>query len=190
MKANLSKYTQQLRRSRLLIQEPPLQVLPSLAVEIGLNEAIAFQQLYWLMSRDLGPGNPHLREIEGVRWVGKDLFIWRDDHFPFWSESTIRRTFAHLRNKKLVKEEELDSNKGNRTRWKTIDFDELDILEVGRNKGNKKITPPSAQNERMGRSKRTDDHVKLASSTQYEKNIDFLSIEEREQLKRKAGIHS
>jgi hypothetical protein len=37
--------------SRLLIHEPALQVLPSLAVAIGLNEAIFLQQLhYWLVS--------------------------------------------------------------------------------------------------------------------------------------------
>ena len=34
----------------LLISEPPLQVLPSLAVKIGLNEAIVLQQIhYWLL---------------------------------------------------------------------------------------------------------------------------------------------
>ena len=34
---------------RLLIDEPPLMVLPSLAAVIGLNEAIMLQQIhYWL----------------------------------------------------------------------------------------------------------------------------------------------
>ncbi|WLF74824.1 hypothetical protein Q3V38_08385 [Limosilactobacillus fermentum] len=33
----------------LLIEEPPLQVLPSLAKSIGLNEAIVLQQIhYWI----------------------------------------------------------------------------------------------------------------------------------------------
>ena len=35
--------------SRLLINENPLQVLPTLAVKIGLNEAMILQQMhYWL----------------------------------------------------------------------------------------------------------------------------------------------
>ena len=35
--------------SNLLIEEPPLQVLPSLALAVGLNEAIILQQMhYWL----------------------------------------------------------------------------------------------------------------------------------------------
>ena len=46
--------------SRLLIDEPPLQVLPSLAREIGLNEAIMLQQIhYWLLKS----GN----EFEGAK---------------------------------------------------------------------------------------------------------------------------
>jgi hypothetical protein len=35
----------------LLIKEPPLQVLPSLAVAIGLKPALVLQQLYWLSQR-------------------------------------------------------------------------------------------------------------------------------------------
>ena len=35
--------------SQLLINEPPLQILPTLAKELGLNEAIVLQQIhYWL----------------------------------------------------------------------------------------------------------------------------------------------
>lgn len=35
--------------AQLLINEPPLQVLPTLAKTIGLNEAIVLQQVhYWL----------------------------------------------------------------------------------------------------------------------------------------------
>ena len=36
--------------SNLLTQEPPLQVLPSLAVAIGLNEAIVLQQVHYLLN--------------------------------------------------------------------------------------------------------------------------------------------
>ncbi len=40
------------RHSSLLIEESPLQVLPSLAKAIGLNEAIFAQQLhYWLRGK-------------------------------------------------------------------------------------------------------------------------------------------
>jgi hypothetical protein len=69
--------------SKLLIEEPPLQVLPTLAQRIGLNEAIVLQQIhYW--SRGKGDG-----------WVYNSVAQWRGQ-FPFWSERTIRRILHKL----------------------------------------------------------------------------------------------
>jgi hypothetical protein len=76
----------------LLIPEPPLQVLPSLAKEVGLNEAIVLQQLhYWRlqMGRD---------EDETIYNTIED---WKEQ-FPFWSERTIRRIIERLREKGYV----------------------------------------------------------------------------------------
>ena len=62
--------------SRLLIDEPPLQVLPSLDREIGLNEAIMLQQMhYWLIKSS--------HEFEGVKWFYKTLEDWQTE-LPFW----------------------------------------------------------------------------------------------------------
>ena len=41
--------------SKLLIDEPPLQVLPSLALKIGLNEAIILQQVHYWLNPKLNP---------------------------------------------------------------------------------------------------------------------------------------
>ncbi len=74
----------------LLINEPPLQVLPSLALKVGLNEAIILQQVhYWL--------NPKFNKnyFEGRYWVWNTYDQWRQQ-FPFWGEKTIRRSIAHL----------------------------------------------------------------------------------------------
>lgn len=72
--------------SALLLRERPLVVLPGLAKAIGLNEAIAAQQVYWLQSnsRDARDG-----------WVEKNREEWVAE-FPFWSSATIRRTFDSL----------------------------------------------------------------------------------------------
>ena len=62
--------------SRLLINEPPLLILASLAVTIGLNEAIFVQQLhYWITSR-------HAKEIEDQRWIYNTYEAW-GQQFPF-----------------------------------------------------------------------------------------------------------
>lgn len=52
--------------SKLLINERPIQVLPRLAKEIGLNEEIFLQQLhYWLTPHDGTTWKPHYREWKG-----------------------------------------------------------------------------------------------------------------------------
>lgn len=100
--------------SRLLIDEPPLQVLPSLAREIGLNEAIMLQQIhYWLLKS----GN----EFEGAKWFYKTLEEWQSE-FPFWSAMTIRRTLGSLEKQKIIKIGNFNKKKFDKTKWFTIDY--------------------------------------------------------------------
>ena len=76
--------------SKLLIDESPLLVQPSLAVAVGLNEAMFLQQLhYWL--------NPRLNKnhFEGRLWVHNTYEQWQKQ-FPFWGEKTIRRAILSL----------------------------------------------------------------------------------------------
>src|SRR5437763_71793 len=76
--------------SQLLINEPPLQVLPTLARMIGLNEAIVLQQVhYWL--------NPQFNKnfFKGCYWVRNTYERWQQQ-FPFRSERTLRRTMKNL----------------------------------------------------------------------------------------------
>lgn len=81
--------------SRALIPEPPLLVLPSLAVAIGLNEAIVLQQLHFLTSSGRRPGR------DGFRWVemgNTDL----QHTFPFLSRNTLWRAINALRENGLI----------------------------------------------------------------------------------------
>ena len=105
--------------SALLINEDPLQVLPSLAVAIGLNEAIALQQLhYWLRK------SKNLRD-DGRKWVYNSYGEWAEN-FPFWSERTIQRAFLELEKRKLII---VDTPGGrDRRKWYTIDYDRVNGL--------------------------------------------------------------
>jgi hypothetical protein len=86
-----------MRKRSLLIDEYPLLVLPSLAVAVGLNEAIVLQQLhYWLNNPKGGV------EMDGYRWVYNTYEQWQADNFPFWSVSTVKRTFTNLEDMELV----------------------------------------------------------------------------------------
>lgn len=80
-----------MRKKNLLIDEYPLLVLPSLAKAIGLNEAIALQQLhYWLENPKGGV------MMDGERWVYNTYEDWQKDNFPFWSVHTVQRVFMSL----------------------------------------------------------------------------------------------
>ena len=74
--------------SALLINEPPLQVLPSLALVVGLNEAIIVQQMHFWLLR-----STHV--IDGTPWVYNTYEEWQKQ-FPFWSIDTIKRAIYRL----------------------------------------------------------------------------------------------
>lgn len=123
--------------SRLLINEPPLMFTPSLAVEVGLPEAIFLQQLhYWLEKSN--------NIKEGQRWVYNTYEEWQEQ-FPFWSASTIRRTIKSLEDKEILIVGKFNSLKIDNTKWYRIDYDTLN--DFGR---------PSAQIEQTERSKWAD----------------------------------
>lgn len=112
--------------NKLLINEPPLQVLPTLAKRIGLNEALFIQQLhYWL-------GNPKMgREFEGRRWIRNTVAEWHKDNFPFWSERTIMRLIASLEDSGfLLARNDLNVHKYDRTKWYTINYDSLNEVAL------------------------------------------------------------
>ena len=109
--------------SSLLINEPPLQVLPSLAAAIGLNEAIALQQLhYWLAHAK--------KSHDGKMWIYKTYAEWKAQDFPFWSERTIQRTFLNLEKLMIVLSAKLADNKHNKVNFYTIDYEVLAKLEI------------------------------------------------------------
>ena len=107
--------------SRLLIDEPPLQVLPSLAVAVGLNEAIVLQQVHYWLGR-----SEHLHD--GRRWTYQALDDWRAQ-FPFWSLMTIRRTLTSLKDQGLLLTANYNPKRSDRTLWYSIDYDALAASE-------------------------------------------------------------
>jgi DNA-binding PadR family transcriptional regulator len=83
--------------SKLVIEEPPIMVLPNLAAKIGLNEAIVLQQLYWLLRN---PQNG--KRIANHQWIFNTVEQWVVSYFPFWSPKTVIRTFQRLEELQLV----------------------------------------------------------------------------------------
>ena len=108
--------------SKLLINEAPLLVLPSLANEVGLNEAIFIQQLHYFCER-----SRHV--FNGNQWVFNTYKQWCDV-FPFWSEATIKRTISRLEKMDLVlSSSEFNQFNIDRTKWYRINYGKLAEIE-------------------------------------------------------------
>lgn len=126
------------RHSNLLIEESPLQVLPSLAKAIGLNEAIFAQQLhYWLRGKS---GKEH----DGKRWIYNTREEWQEQ-FSFWSLPQITRTTASLKEQGvLLTTNSLNKSRMDRTLWYSLDYGRLDEIaksQHGVTKSQHGVTP-------------------------------------------------
>jgi len=112
-----------MNKSHLLINEPALQVLPSLAASIGLEEAIILQQLhYWLNNKVEG------RIENGEKWIYNSYQEWQEN-FPFWSVQQIQRIFLNLEKGGVVISAKLDAKKHDQTKFYRIDYDALCAME-------------------------------------------------------------
>lgn len=108
----------------LLINEPPLQVLPSLAKLIGLNEAIFLQQLHF---RLLISSN----ERDGYKWIYKTYEEWQQE-FSFWSRDTVKRTVSKLEKEGyIVTTSAYNKMKMDKTKWYRIDYPKIPYLPMG-----------------------------------------------------------
>ena len=114
---------------KLLLDEPPLVVIPSLAKAIGLNEAIVLQQVhYWLQINAKKQSGSHYHE--GRYWTYNTAAEWAET-FPFWGESTVRRIFASLEKSGIFLKGFFNEKSSDRTKWTSIDYDCLDRILSG-----------------------------------------------------------
>ena len=135
---------------KLLISESPLQVLPSLAAKVGLNEALVLQQMHYWISNPL---NKNFKN--GRTWVYNTYDEWKKQ-FPFWCLNTIIRTISSLESKKLIISGAYNKLARDRTKWYAIDYNALMCLEIG----------TFTQNEQM--------HLPKMSRSIYPKWVDVL----------------
>lgn len=111
--------------SKLLINEYPLMVLPTLAKEIGLNEAIILQQIhYWTEVNKQMDRNFE----DGRHWIYNTYDEW-ENQFPFWGRSTIIRAINNLEKQGLIVSGNYNKKAFDRTKWYAIDYEALRDLE-------------------------------------------------------------
>lgn len=112
--------------SKLLINEYPLLVLPSLAKRIGLNEAIVLQQLhYWLGQPNAGVF------VDGYKWIHNTYEEWQVN-FPFWSVDTVKRTIHDLEKSGIIISAQSAPNPFDKTKSYRIDYQHPALLDEGK----------------------------------------------------------
>lgn len=108
--------------SNLLIPESPLQVLPTLAVTVGLNESIIFQQIhYWLLKKE--------NARDGYYWVYNSYTNWMTQ-FPWWSATTIKRAILKLEHEGYLISANYNSMIMDKTKWYRIDYSKVGDFPV------------------------------------------------------------
>lgn len=105
----------------LLISEPPLQVIPSLAVALkNSDKAIILQQIhYWLQRSN--------NIVDGHRWVFNTAKGWQKQ-FPWITAKTVQRYLKDLCDRGLLITANYNKANFDRTKWYRIDYDALDKL--------------------------------------------------------------
>ncbi|PID20129.1 hypothetical protein CSV61_16290 [Sporosarcina sp. P3] len=78
---------------KLLLNEEPIPLLPSLVMKVGLNAALFLQQLHYR-------SNIFKNIRDGHKWVYNTYDDWMEE-FSFWSLNTIKR-ITHDLNKRDI----------------------------------------------------------------------------------------
>lgn len=163
--------------SKLLINESPILVPPTLAKKIGLNEALFIQQLhYWLVN------STHI--YDGYQWVYNTYEEWQMQ-FPFWSTSTIRRIIRKLEQKGLIVTGNYNYFKVDKTKWYRINYDYLESLmdEDGQlNEQNSEQHPAT--------DRKTEQRTETYMDQTYYQNINKSDIQKEKHLHNGTDQHS
>lgn len=109
--------------SKLLFDEPPIAISPTLATILSLNEAVVLQQVHYYV--ELAKKTNH-NYVDGRYWVYNTYEEWRDRCFPFWSLNTIKRTFASLENSGIIVSANHNKSGLDKRKWYSINYDVLD----------------------------------------------------------------
>ena len=113
-------------RIRVLFDERPLVLLPSLAKAVGVDQAIVLQQLhYYLVNPKCG------HEHDGHRWIFNTYEDWQAQDFPFWPAYRVGQNFRRLEQRRLLiscQPESYADGVGNRRKYYRINYEQLEKI--------------------------------------------------------------
>ncbi|MCM3411253.1 DnaD domain-containing protein [Metabacillus litoralis] len=156
--------------SKLLLDEKPLLIIPSLAKQVGLNESIVLQQIhYWLQISE--------HKYEGYKWIYNTYDEWVEQ-FSWWSKATIRRIITKLEYEGILVTGNFNKMKIDKTKWYRIDYEKLEGM-----------SSPCAQNEQSRCSDRAVEEVNLSTPLP-EITTEITTEKEKEEESRLTTAHS
>lgn len=95
-------------------------IIPELAKELGLEEAIVVQQLhYWLQRCG--------KLIDNAIWIYNSFNEW-SNQFSYWSVSKIKRIFYSLEKQQIIISKKINKSNSDHTKWYSIDYEKLSLL--------------------------------------------------------------
>lgn len=113
--------------SKLLINEHPLIVLPSLVSHFGGNytKAIIVQQIHWM----LGLPNSGI-EHNGHRWIWKTSDEWSSEVLPWLKPATVAKALRDLEADYFIESTSRIRNKYDATKYYRINYNILDQFGI------------------------------------------------------------
>lgn len=124
-------------------------MLPTLATQIGLNEALFLQQLHYWLKRSK-------HEHDESKWIYNTFEDWRKQ-FPFWSLRTMQRIAKSLLDRGLIRIHKYSSKEWDQKNWYAINYEVLEKMSTEMQHAKLAVSQPSEW--------RDLDHAKMAVSS-------------------------
>lgn len=120
------------KRAPVLMDEYPILVYPSLAVALGINRAVVFQQLHFLLNGQKEAKNAY-NFVEGKWWVYNSYQEWHETYFKWLAPVTLKGIFNSLEKDGLIISMQSVKNPSDRRKWYTINYEAWDkfYLTIG-----------------------------------------------------------
>ncbi len=113
---------------KLLINERPLTLLPSLVKHVGLERAVILQQVHFICQQ---PKSGKDLDGTGEKWTWNTYEQWHEEHFTFWTARNIRNHFQKLEAEGLLLSRQPHLSDGNATKFYRLDYDRIAELAGG-----------------------------------------------------------
>ena len=109
------------KSDRRIFIEPAMLLIPTLAIVLGINNALVLQQIHYWVTVAAENGNNYK---DGHYWTYNSVKKWCQQ-FPWWSSSTIRRILVNLEAKGILITGCYNRLPIDRTKWYRIDYQTL-----------------------------------------------------------------